>query len=233
MPYERDVDIRVLSAQDNVEVGENLVRPPLATRDGAIFSADWYLKQLLRGNIFQVAGGATDQGATDPGTFGAGALDTDEFDLLVTVPDGTTIIPLQYTVVLEKFGATGILEILLATGTDAVAGGSGVTLVPVNQNGASNKKSALADNVTSLDAGGGTALTQESEIYRDGLQLVEDIAANDNAAWPSRFQWNATGPGDLHIIEGAKFLAAWVASVGGTGFQKLVYAEFETGQDIG
>jgi len=232
MPYERDVDIRVLSDQDNVEVGENLVRPPLATRDGAIFSADWYLKQLLRGNIFQVAGGASNQGATDPGTFGAGTLDTDEFDLLVTVPAGTTIIPLQYTVVFEKFGATGILEILLATGTGAVGGG-GTTLVPVNQNGASNNASALTNNVIASDAGGGTALTQETEIWRSGLQLVEDIAANDNAAWPNRFQWNATGPGDLHIIEGAKFLAAWASAVGGTGFQKFVYAEFETGEDIG
>ncbi len=234
MLYERDADIRVLSRTVNVQVGENLLRRPLATRDGAIFSADWYYKQLLRGKIFQVAGGASDQGATDEATWGALTLDTDEFDLLIDIPEGTTIVPLQYTVVVQKFGTTQLFEILLATGTSAASGGSGVTLTPVNQNGASNKTSALAGGkVIANDAGGGTALTQDTEIWRGGLQLVEDIVANDNAAWPSRFQWNATGPGDLHIIEGAKFLAAWVSSTDATGFQKFVYAEFETGEDIG
>ena len=233
MPYERDVDIRVLSQQDNPQVGENLIRPPVATRDGAIFTADWHYKQLLRGNIHQVACGATDQGITDPGTFGAGALDTDEFDLLLTIPEGTIIIPLEYTVVLEKFGATGLLEILLAYGTAAVSGGTDLTLVPVNQNTSSNKVSKLTNNVIALAADGGTALSKEAEIWRDGLQLVEDIAANDNAAWPSKFSWKAQGPGDLHIIQGTRTLAAWVTAVGGTGFQKFVYAEFETGEDIG
>ena len=234
MPLERDVDIRAKSQTTSPEVvSDGTKRDVVATRDGAIFSADWYLKQLMRGRIHQVAGGATDQGATDPGTFGAGALDTDEFDLLVTVPTGTIIIPLEYTVVMEKFGATGILEILLARGSGAIGGGSALTLVPVNQNMASNKKSALTNNIVALDAGGGTALTQEAEIWRDGLQLVEDIAANDNAAWPSRFQFKAEGPADLHIVKGPTFIAGWVSSVGGTGFQKFVYAEFETGEDIG
>lgn len=233
MPYERDVDVRVRSQILNPDTGENLVRPPLATRDGATFSADWYLKQLMRGNIFQVAGGATNQGITDPGTFGAGALDSDEFDLLIEVPTGTTIIPLGYTVVMEKFGATGLLEILLAWGTGAVSGGSDLTLVPVNQNLASSKTSALTNNVIALGADGGTALTKEGEIWRDGLQLVEDIAANDNAAWPNRFQFKASGPDDLYIIKGPKFIAGWVASVGGTGFQKFTYAEFLTGEDFG
>ncbi len=233
MPWERDVDVRVKSQQDNPDVGEKLIRPPLATRDGAIFTADWYHKQLLRGKIFQVAGGATNQGITDPGTFGAGAIDTDEFDFFATIPEGTIIIPLEYTIVMEAFGATGLLEILLATGTAAVSGGSGVTLTPVNQNGSSNNASALTGKVSINNADGGTALTKETEIWRDGLQLVEDITANDDAAWPSRFQWKAEGPGDLHIIQGEKFLCGWIAAVGGTGFQKFVYAEFETGEDIG
>ncbi len=229
----RDVDLRIKSNQDSPEVLKNSFRPAIGTRDGAIFSADWYLKQLMRGKIFQVAGGATNQGATDPGTFGAGALDTDEFDLLVTVPANTTIIPLGWTVVCEKFGSTGLLEILLAWGTGAVSGGTDLTLIPVNQNTGSSNVSALTNNIVALAADSGTALVQEGEIWRSGLQLVEDIAADDAAAWPSRFQWKAEAPDDLHIIEGAKFIAGWVAAVGGTGFQKFTWAEFETGEDIG
>ena len=231
---QREVDIRVKTQQSSSEaVSEGVTRVPAGTRDGAIFTADWYTKQLLRGKIFQVAGGATNQGITDPGTFGPGALDSDEFDLLVTVPANTTIIPLGWTVVMEKFGSTGLLEILLAWGTGAVSGGTDLTLVPVNQNTGSGNVSALTNNIVALAADGGTALTKQGEIWRDGLQLVEDIAANDNAAWPSKFQWKAQSPDDLHIIEGAKFIAGWVAAVGGTGFQKFTWAEFKTGEDIG
>jgi hypothetical protein len=234
MPIERDVDIRAKARQSDPEVvRDDAIVPVQATRDGALFSADWYLKQLLRGRIHQVSGGATDQGTTDPGTFGAGALDTDEFDLLITVPEGTVIIPLEWTVVLEKFGATGLLEIVLARGTGAVGSGTHLTLVPVNQNMSSNKVSALTNNVIALDNGGGTALTQEAEIWRGGLQLVEDIAADDAAAWPSRFQFKASSPADLHICRGATFIAGWVAGTACTGFQKFVYAEFESGEDIG
>jgi hypothetical protein len=234
MPWERDVDLRVksqISAPEVVEDGQ--FRPAIATRDGAIFSADWYLKQLMRGRIFQVAGGNSNQGITDPGTWGAGALDDAEFDLLVTVPAGTTIIPLEWTVVMETFGATGLVEILLAWGISAVSGGTDLTLVPVNQNLGSNRVSALTNNIVANAAAGGTSLTKQGEVWRDGLQLVEDIAGDDNAAWPNRFQWRASSPSDLHIIEGARLIAGWIAAVGGTGFQKLVYAEFETGEDLG
>lgn len=234
MPWERDVDMR---AKANITspavVDDGQTTEVVTTRDGAIFSADWYLKQLLRGRIHQVACGATDQGITNPGTFGAGTLDSEEFDLLITVPANTIIIPLEWTVVMEKFGATGLLEILLARGTAAVSGGTDLTLVPVNQNMNSNKVSALTNNVVALAAASGTALTKVAEIWRDGLQLVEDIAANDSAAWPNRFQFKASSPADLHIIEGPHSIAGWIASVGGTGFQKFVYAEFESGEDIG
>ncbi|KKN83840.1 hypothetical protein LCGC14_0294930 [marine sediment metagenome] len=233
MPYERDVNVFAESQHGDAIKPDGTKQPVKATRDGAIFTADWYLKQLLRGRIHQVAGGATNQGITDPGTFGAGALDTTEFDLLVEVPTGTVIIPLGWTVVLEKFGATGLLEILLAWGTGAVSGGTDLTLVPVNQNLSSSKKSALTNNIVALAAASGTALTQEGEIWRDGLQLVEDIAANDNAAWPSRFQFKAQAPDELFVIEGPRFIAGWVSSVGATGFQKFTWAEFETGEDIG
>lgn len=234
MPWERDVDLRAKAQQANPEVANDGQSVELlATRDGAIFSADWYLKQLMRGRIFQVACGATNQGITNPGTFGAGALDDDEFDLLITVPAGTTIVPLEWTVVMEKFGATGLLEILLAWGTSAVSGGTDLTLVPVNQNLGSNRVSALTNNVVALAADAGTSLTKQGEIWRDGLQLVEDIAADDAAAWPSRFQWKAQSAADLFAIEGARFIAGWIAAVGGTGFQKFTYAEFETGEDIG
>ncbi len=231
---ERDSDIRALSVTSNPQVGENLIRPPTMTRDGALFSADWYLKQLLRGRIFQVAGGATDQGLTDPGTWAPGAIVATEFDLLVNVPLNTTIIPLQWTIVYESFSTTGLAEIVLNRGTGAVAGANGVTLTPVNQNSGSSRTSSLAGgNVqVNMDAAG-TAITQVAEIYRGGLQLVEDIAANDNAAWPNRFEWNASAPGDLHIIQGAHFMAGFIGATQGTGFQKLVYAEFETGEDIG
>lgn len=234
MPWERDVDLRAKAQQANPEVVEDgNVAPIVATRDLALFTADWYLKQALRGKIFQVAGGATDQGFSDPGTFGAGALDTDEFDLLLTVPLGTTIIPLEWILTLETFGTTSLLEILLAWGIDAVVGANAVTLVPVNQNLGSNRVSAITNNVVMLGDNGGTALTKEGEIFRGGLQLVEDIAANDNAAWPSQFGWKAEGPSDLHIIEGPRLIAGWVSSQAGTGFQKFTYLELETGVDIG
>lgn len=234
MPWERDVDMRAKRQITSPEVQQDGQDGPVyATRDGAIFSADWYLKQLLRGRIFQVQGGSANQDITAPGTWGAGALDTDEFDLLVTVPANTIIIPLEWTIVLETFGATGLLEIVLARGTGAVGSGTDLDLVPVNQNMASNRVSALTGNIIASDNGGGTALTMEAEIWRDGLQLVEDIAADDNAAWPSRFQFKADSPADLHIIEGATQIAGWIAAIGGTGFQKFVYAEFESGEDIG
>ncbi len=229
---DRDSNIRVLSQTTNPDVGENLVRPPLATRDGALFSADWYLKQLLRGRIFQVQGGSANQSLTAPGTWGDGALETTEFDLLIDIPANVIIIPLAWSVVMEKFGATGLVELLLAWGVDCVSGGTDLTVVPVNQNTASTRKSALTNNVVVNAATGGTGLTKQGEIFRGGLQLVEDIAANDSAAWPSKFEWKATGPNDLYLIQGIRQIAGYIAAVGGTGFQKFTYAEFEVGEDF-
>lgn len=230
---DRDSNIRVLSQTTNPEVGENLVRPPLATRDGAIFNADWYLKQLLRGRIFQVQGGSADQTLTAPATFGAGALDSTEFDLLLSIPDDVIVVPLAWEIVVEKWSTTGLFEIVLAFGTLAVPNATNLTLVPVNQNTAATRKSALTNNVVANADASGTGLTMEGEIYRDGLQLVEDIAANDSAAWPSKFTWVADSPSDLFAIEGVRQIAGYISAIGATGFQKFTWAEFETGEDIG
>ena len=228
-----DADIRVLSQVTQPKVGENLIRPPIATRDGALFSADWYLKQLLRGRIFQVQAGATDQGLTDPGTWGAGTLDDTEFDLILSIPANVIVVPLSWEVVMEKFGSTQLLEIVLAWGTLGVPSATNLTLVPVNKNTTATRTSALTNNVVANANASGTALTMEGEIFRDGLQLVEDIAANDDAAWPSRFVWRADSPSDLYIIEGVRQIAGYIAAQGGTGFQRFTWAEFESGEDIG
>ena len=231
MPWERDVDLRVLAQHGGGAVDDGQPVAAKGTRDGAIFSADWYLKQLLRGRIFQAAGGATSQGFTDPGTFGAGTLDSDEFDLLVTVPLNTTIIPLAWTIQMEVYGTDQLFEILLAWGTGAVAAGTPLTLAAVNQNTGSARASALTIVANADDVG--TVLTKQGEIYRDGLQNIDTVAADEAGLQPVRFEWKAGVPSDLFVIEGARFVAGWIAAQAGTGFQKFVWAEFETGEDIG
>ena len=228
-----DTDIQVRSQITNPSLLENQQRPPLATRDGALFSASWYLKQLLRGRIFQVAAGATDQGLTDEGTWGDGALDSDEFDLIASIPANVIIVPLSWEVVMQKFGSTALLEIVLAFGNSGVPSATNLTLVPVNQNTTSTRTSALTNNIVANANDGGTTFVMEGEIFRDGLQLVEDVAANDDASWPNRFRWTAESPSDLYVVEGVRQIAGFIAAQAGTGFQKFTWAEFESGEDIG
>ncbi len=228
-----DTDIQVRSQITNPSLLENQQRPPLATRDGALFSADWYLKQLLRGRIFQVQAGATDQGLTDEATWGALTLDSDEFDLIASIPANVIIVPLAWEIVMQKFGTTQLLEIVLAFGNSGVPNATSLTVVPVNQNTASTRKSALTNNIVMNANDSGTTFVMEGEIFRDGLQLVEDIAADDDASWGSKFRWSAESPSDLYIVEGVRQIAGFIAAQAGQGFQKFTWAEFESGEDIG
>src|SRR3990167_7653943 len=94
------------------------------TRDGAIFTADWFLARSLEGRLF----GANSGVGTTPVTF-AGAYDADAPDLHVDVPSGTLIVPCYIMVKYEAIGTESELEVIgLASATGGTATGTALTV---------------------------------------------------------------------------------------------------------
>lgn len=85
--------------------------PARGTRDGVLFTADWYDALALEGRCFIVNSGY----ASSPETY-AGAYDADTMDLAIDIPDGIIAIPLYIQVTFET-ASTGVIEVMaLASG---------------------------------------------------------------------------------------------------------------------
>lgn len=67
------------------------------TRDGALFVADWKMAAIMEGRGFMVNVGAFSSPAVGGGVGGT-ALDTDGAELYVSIPTGTSILPLRVAV---------------------------------------------------------------------------------------------------------------------------------------
>ncbi len=190
------------------------------TRDGAPFSADWVLARCLEGRVFCANAGT----ATSPITFGAGTIDTTEFDLHLAVPSGTTVGILNIDVFLEVTGTNAILEGMAVSGTGSTCG-AGTTITPKNLRSdapfTSNCTITAAATLTS-----GVAITG-SEFFRFGYNKIETVtSAGDSGGTLSRlFTWNHKDAGYMPILVGAAQLGVFCGAQAGQGFIKVIYVE--------
>lgn len=198
MPWERDVDVRVRDAEENWKAA-------LATKDGALYTADWIQRQIVKGNGYIANMGSL----SAPETLQTAVITTLRPSFWVRVPEGTTIIPIYASVTAEDTAATGNLEIAL--GASPIDPGNGTssaaTFGPVNLN---TGKSNGSNCTPRQDASGNcTAASDPTSNFWREIKF-EDNAQTPATAGKSHFEWEPLGrmpviegPGALHMSIGA------------------------------
>ncbi len=189
-----------------------------ALRDGTLTVADWIAALSLEGRVFTANSGL----ATTPVTFGAGGLDTTEFDLHVAVPAGVVILPLELNITYEAFGTALLTESAMQSGSGSITG-AGTSITPLSSNLLTGLKSACTLTGSAV---AGTALTTDvKEIWRDIDQLTITIATVAQIRVPYAYRWKAMQAGVLDVVGPNQQLCVWAAANAGTGFISLKYAE--------
>jgi len=190
------------------------------TRDGAIFTQDWVLARIAEGRGF-VANAGT---ATAPITFGAGSIDTTEFDLHVSVPSGTTIIPIELVIKVEAWGTSAIAECMAVAGTGSTCGaGTSVTPAKLRTDGAFSSNCTVTSAATATS---GVAITG-AEFFRDGhiVAVTPATAGASGGTLATKFRWSYLNTGYAPIVVGAGQVGVFMSAQAGTGFISLFYVE--------
>ena len=196
------------------------------TRDGAIFGMDWALARSFEGRVYCANGGTV----TTPITFGAGSIDSTEPDFFISVPDGTTIVPLEIRVKMEAYGTTAIFELMAAVGTGGSAGTdtdlvAGTTICNLRSDA---PNASLCSIGVASNAGATYMTTNISEFWREGCTKVATVSTgdDDSSRLGETWVWNAKEKGFAPVLIGASQLMVFAASEAGTGFITVIYAEF-------
>lgn len=191
------------------------------TRDGAIYTADWFFARAAQGQMF-VANAGT---GTTPITCGAGSINTAEPDLHIDVPSGTTLVLAELVIYAENFGTKAIVEVMASYGTGGSAG-TDTAVTPVNLRSDAPSTSNCTVGAAS-DADATYTTTNVVEFLRDGQHEALDVlSSDDDSTYPARkFVWSYKTASYPVILVGAAQLQAFVAAQASTAFITAVWAE--------
>jgi len=194
--------------------------PARGTRDGAIFSADWYDSLVLEGRVFIAYTGT---GATAVAF--AGAFDADAGDLAIDIPDGIIAIPLYINAV-QSTSSAGTCECIAVASSTLVAATAGQYTAVTAKNMRIDQPikskstcygSVAAAQMTSPYAG------DYFEFYRSGYPTNN---VTSTAPTPT-YEWSARKNGPPPIIVDGGSLTIYLAAEGATstGFITAIWAE--------
>lgn len=208
-------DVRYITAQSTPSVkssdGDYLALQ--GTRDGALFSADWFLARAMEGRMFGVNIGA----GTTPVT-GNGALVTTTPDLHLYVPTTVAVIPAQIVVKYEAIGTESEMEVVaLASKTaDSAVTGTALTIYNMRMDAPVASLCTATRTVTAglTDPAAGNRL----EFFRAGHPLADTPATTENDRNEHVYKWAAMTNGVPPIIYGDGSLSLWAASQAATHF---------------
>ncbi len=215
----------VTGIQPDTFTADDMYSKAQGTRDGAIFTADWILARCAEGRVFSAMAGS---GST-VATFGAGSMDTTEPDLFVSVPSGTTIVPLEINIQMEAYGSALAFETMAACGTGGVvpAAANYTAVTPKNL----RSDVPFTSNCTVCKEGSAAftyMTTNVVEFWRDGLQKAITAATatvGNPMLQPFKFSWNYRTAGFVPVVVGAAQLAIYASAQAGTGYIEFIYCE--------
>lgn len=194
-------------------------------RQGALVIQDEIAQAAKDGRIFCINAGTV----TTPLTFGGGAtIDVTKPQLWVSVPAGTSIIPLSLVVYAEAFGTSAQFECNAQVGTGGSRTSGGALIAPTNmRSDAPYTSTVTAYNGVSSPVFVGST-TNVSEFWRNGQQFAITKSAGSataSASDPNRFVWHWKLADWAPVLVDASQLAVHVAGQAVTGFITLVYVE--------
>jgi hypothetical protein len=196
------------------------------TRDGALFTADWFLAQALAGNCFALNSGKL----TTPDTLNAGAAADGEPDLLINVPTGTVIIPTYIGIEYEDSGTALVLDTFAVVSNqydNAVTATAETTNI---MNMRTDKPKGSACSAYSVLTGGGATLETGNfvEFWRPFAGFGED-AFNGSTGWVNPAingcKWSIRDAVVPPIVKGQGALAVFAGGQAQTGFITVMWVE--------
>ena len=199
------------------------------TRDGAVFTADWYLAAALEGRAFGVNTGTGSTPDTTTVSGGTG-LTVAKPDLSVTVPAGTTIIPVFLEYAIEDTAAAGPLEVVAmasAAATQVQSGGDALTIYNMRTDAPVSSNCSAA---SVLASSGVTPYTGNYvEFFRGYAGDATDQHGSSTAQTintATRGHWSAGSTMVPPICTGISQIAVYLTGTGATGWLTLIWVEF-------
>ena len=193
------------------------------TRDGAMISADWLTAMAMEGRCYGINTGVD----TSPDTFTA-AYTAAKPDILVTVPSGTTIIPVFIQINMEDTGSAAIMDWVAVASSvyDADVTDTDLTIYNMRMDA---PNSSLCSAGAVVSAGGTTPLTGNFiEFWRGTAGFAAD-AFNGNTTPTSelitRTAWNVKDSLVPPVIVGEGSLNVYASCQAGLGFITCVWVE--------
>lgn len=184
MPWERDVDVRIraqtLSAR-RVEDGN--WRSARGTRDGALFTAEWFQALIGEGRGYVAGIGLLSAGEALPN---AQVITTLRPTFVLRVPTGTTIIPFYGAVQVEDSGGTAALEMNIGTAPSDVGNGtsSAADFGPINMKTNAARGSLV---VPRQEYTGNSSADPDNDQWRKWMS--EDNVTTPATVGSSNFEW--------------------------------------------
>lgn len=187
--------------------------PARGTRDGALYTADWYDSLMLEGRCFGVNGGVL----TDPIQFN-GSTSATAADLTIDIPNGFLLIPLSIEVQFETM-TTGVCEVFaIASSALTVSTGSALTAYNLRLDqpyvSRTTCKGAMSSNTTPYSG-------NRIEFMRMGYPTDMSLTTTPqpNFRWSARNQ----GPGPM-IVDGGS-ISVFAGGTASTGFITVTWVE--------
>ena len=222
-------DLRIKSGVSSVDRGVSDATPVdvRGTRDGAMFIAPWLTALALEGRCFGINTGT----GTTPDGLGA-AYDATKPDAYITVPAGTTIIPVFIEVTIEDSDTVqpNIIDCMavLSSVADTATTSTPVTIYNMRTDAPITSNCTAVSVVT---ANGTTPLTGNFlEFWRGTAGTMQDAFNDGNAATSelnTRTAWNVGQATIPPIIVGSGSLSVYAAKPGAgvTGWITVIWAE--------
>lgn len=204
-----------------------------ATRDGTLFTAPWYQALVLEGRGYHF-----DVGSFSTPITGGGAgtvLDLDQPEAVLSIPSGTSIIPLRIAVQCQpplSVTDNDEIEILIAVDRTAAAVNDGTKTAETIFNLRTDNPSSSLCTATSAYTADVTDPTLGIELARK--VKVADIQGTAATVVVSDLELVYPQPGQVApvIVGPASLWIYWGGTVATSGFAQIEWAEFDTSDDI-
>jgi hypothetical protein len=212
---------RQTTAVERVAEGnENYLR---LLRDGSVSMADFVATACLEGRVYNVSAGVL----TTPLATTAGAMTATTPDCALTVPNGTTVIPLEILFQLEDVGTDVIFEVMATTGAGGSVTTAGTAYYPTNLR--VDRPQASACTVSAITITAVAPTSNFSEFWRDGVP--KSITKTPNSATvsvldhPYQWLWTYAKYGYFPVCVGPSHLFTYSSTQAGHGFWKIKWIE--------
>ena len=222
-------DLRIKSGTSSVDrgVSDATMVDVRGTRDGAMFTAPWLTALALEGRCFGINTGT----GTAPDALGT-TYDATKPDAYITVPSGTTVIPVLIEVTFEDVDTSGTNIIDCMAVLSAVADTATTSTAVVIYNMRTDAPIASNCSAVAVVTGNGTTPLSGNfiEFWRGTAGYVEDANAGSTAPTSelnSKTVWDIRHATVPPVIVGSGSLSVYTGKPGAgvTGWITVIWAE--------